>query len=297
MIAVTQGVLTSGRVVRHGLITVIGPMLTWIIREDQGVLGFRVLKKVIDSLVLQQPGQEVEIRLAILHTILTRGIASRQSQLVVGEAVLFDDGFENLRDRHFLVDPTVGGPGEHPVPGPHTGAIAVITLQPLALGELAHQAVEVALLAIGQGARHGHLLAEKIVRVEIALLTQQIEVPHERLAQYFRTGHLAQQEHVLAKRCVELKLPRAHASDPSMTASLATSSRGPSQVAQPNQPLSPSVMGGISAGSRARRTCQDHSSLVYNRTRACKWPRPRAPGRKFTKSAIFSGPSTISKLN
>src|ERR1700743_212408 len=103
MIAVTQGVLTTGRVVRHGLITVIGPMLTWIIREDQGVLGFRVLKKVIDSLVLQQPGQEVEIRLAILPTVLTRGIASRQSQLVVGEAVLFDDGFENLRDRHLLV--------------------------------------------------------------------------------------------------------------------------------------------------------------------------------------------------
>src|SRR5262249_5345910 len=60
----------------------------------------------------------------------------------------------------------------------------------------------------------------------------------------------------------------AAACEPSSTASRATSVRAPSHVVHPSQPLPPSCSGGISAGFSSRRTHQDHSSLVYRRTRA-----------------------------
>src|SRR5581483_2253425 len=67
--------------------------------------------------------------------------------------------------------------------------------------------MKVTLLAVGHGEGQRYFLPENVLRVDIALLTQQVEVPQERLTQCLDARHPSHQQHVLAQWRLEIEIP------------------------------------------------------------------------------------------
>ena len=97
------------------------------VREDQLVLARRVPKKVIDTFLLHQAADEVEVGFAILNEIFPRAILGRQRLDEIREPVLAKDRFYDLRDGLILEDAAVVGLIEQPEPGAELRAIAHVS--------------------------------------------------------------------------------------------------------------------------------------------------------------------------
>jgi len=76
------------------------------------VLTVLVLEVVVDTLLIHQAADEVKIRLPVLDAIGPAVVVTTQGRLEIRIAVLAEDGLEDIRDRLFLKDTTVGGAGE-----------------------------------------------------------------------------------------------------------------------------------------------------------------------------------------
>ena len=94
-----------------------------IVREHQCVLVFSLFEEIENAFVLEQPRDKVEVGLTVLHTILARLIGALEFELVIGEAPVREDLFDDVGHRFVLEDTAVGIEGEEPKPWHHLGLV------------------------------------------------------------------------------------------------------------------------------------------------------------------------------
>ena len=146
----------------------------------------------------------VEIRLAVLDAVVAREISALK---LIGDAQTGEDLFQDVGDGELLEDPALVIPREHPEPGNDLRAIAGEGAAPLgrgdalALGESAHDPVEVARGAVGHQQGHGNALAEdRVERDRGGGLGQQIELESEQPGDGLFAGELLEEQDIGPER-------------------------------------------------------------------------------------------------
>jgi hypothetical protein len=138
---------------------------------------------IIDALLLHQPADEVEIRLAILHAVFPGPVLAAELFREVGETIVLENLLDDFGHLLFLEDPAVGLARQQPEPGPQRRMVTRKLTHAALVRELADIAVEVTGLALSREVEaHGKKLAHHIVELDVVVLAQQIEVEFERLA-------------------------------------------------------------------------------------------------------------------
>ena len=87
------------------------------VAQHQRVLPVLMREVIEDAFLFQQPGDEVVVRLPVLHAIFALAVAAGQRLLDVGVAGALADRLDDLRHRLLLEDAAVAGMGQHPQPG------------------------------------------------------------------------------------------------------------------------------------------------------------------------------------
>jgi hypothetical protein len=168
--------------------------------ENEPVLAFGMAEEIEDALLFHQPADEVEIGLAVLHAVRTRGVAAGQP-VVVDALVVVEDLLDDLRRRQVLEDPDVGATRQQPEPR--------LQLQPVreeAAGDAfearrGDDAVEPALATgLEHVDRNRGRLAEQLVDREAAVLRDRDDLVVERARELFAGTHRPEVQHPLAER-------------------------------------------------------------------------------------------------
>src|SRR6516164_8617333 len=120
--------------------------------------------EVVEYAVLfHQPGDEIERRFTILHTILKCGIRAGQALPELRETEKAEYLADDIRRGHVLEDSAIGLAGEEPEPGHHLGMVASkVAFIRAALRKTAYVTVNVARSAVGKLNRDRDILADNI---------------------------------------------------------------------------------------------------------------------------------------
>ena len=168
------------------------------------VRAVAVREEVKDPLFLHEPAGEVEIGLAVLDAVVAGEIGALK---LIVDAQAREDLFQDVGDRELLEDPALVVPREHPELGDHLRAIDGEGGGPLgrgdalALGEPAHDPVEVARRAAGHHQGHGDGLAEdRVERDRGGGLGQQIELEAEQPGDGLLAGELLEEQDIGPER-------------------------------------------------------------------------------------------------
>ena len=171
--------------------------------QHEGVLVLLVLEEVQDSILFHEPGDEVEIRFAILDAIVPRLETPLEHELEIAEPEVSEDLRNDVGDGHPLEDAAIRGARQEPEPGHHFGPIIGEALITAALGEAADEAVDIAIAAVGQSDRQRHLLADDVVKGDRGVFREQIQVKAEELRNPFMAREPLQEQNVPAQRSVD----------------------------------------------------------------------------------------------
>lgn len=117
-----------------------------------------------DAVFLQQPRNEGEIALAVLHAVFAGLVAAAELQLVVAEAVLVEDLGDDVAGGQVLEHPVVAGQRQPPEPGAQQHLVALGAGIAGELADLRDQAVERTLVGVvvqGGGEMGGHRIAQR----------------------------------------------------------------------------------------------------------------------------------------
>jgi len=102
-----------------------------------------VREVVIDSLLLHQTADEIEIRFPVLDAVFPLAIAAAKRILEIGKALLPENVFNDVGNRLVLEDPAIGSTGEKPQPRTQFGAINAIAQTASSLvAKAGHESVE-----------------------------------------------------------------------------------------------------------------------------------------------------------
>ena len=107
---------TGGRSVACRRLARTGSEGRFVVGQNQRVLFFALLEEVENAFVFEQPRDEVEIGLAVLDTVVPGLIAGLQAQLVILEAPVFENLFDDVGHGLVLEDAAIGVEGEEPEP-------------------------------------------------------------------------------------------------------------------------------------------------------------------------------------
>ena len=141
------------------------------VRQHQRVRALFMGEEPEDAFLFQQPRDEGEIALAVLHAILARLVAAAQRQLEVGEAVGLEDRGNDVAGGEVLEHPVVAGQGQPPQPGTQNELVALGAGVGGELVDFGNQGVEGTLLAVivkGAGDVGGNGAGQRQWRVAIA---------------------------------------------------------------------------------------------------------------------------------
>ncbi len=183
-------------------------------RED--VLVLLVAMRPDQPLLLHQPRAEVEIGLLVHHHVVERLLRIADVEGEIGEAVLGEDGREDVARALVLEDPAIGRARQEPEPRHHRHLVLRDAARVADAVERAHVAVEVAIV-IAAGGRHAlerylggllveaqlDLLADQVGRLEVVAMREQVEMDLRQPVHLLVDDRHAHQQHVLAQRRVE----------------------------------------------------------------------------------------------
>ena len=173
---------------RRGVMHAVG------VDKQELVLAVAVLEVPVDPLVLEQPGDEVVVALAVLHTVHPLAVGAEGLELELGDAVVLEDLLDDLGNGLILEDPAVGGAGQEPEPGLHRRLVGEVAAAMHARAEARDVAIEKALGVVALLHRHGHGLAEQVFRLQVGLGAQQMELGLAERAQARRRRHRREQQ-------------------------------------------------------------------------------------------------------
>ena len=112
----------DARVARHG---VVGRRA---VGQDHPLAPVALDEEPVDPLFLHQPGEEGEVRLAVLHDVVALGVGSAQTVLDLARAsMLGEDPPHQIRHRDPLEHARVGRARQEPGPGAQLGAVVSAT--------------------------------------------------------------------------------------------------------------------------------------------------------------------------
>ena len=172
------------------VITRVGLVHAAVVDQRHGVFAVVVLHKVIDSFLLHQATDKVEVSLAVLAAVVPFGKCARGLVLEAGQATnAFEDVFDDLRHGLVLEDAAVRLPGQKPQPGVDRSLVDVglgfhgpiyCVANFGHAGPARNVAIEVARLAAGHLHPHRHVLAKHFVGRNVGALALE---PERELAQ------------------------------------------------------------------------------------------------------------------
>src|SRR5665213_2356413 len=96
-----------------------------------------MLEVIVNAQVLHQTADEVEIGFAVLDAVLQGSIGPGQAVLKISEAMILEDFFNNVGNRHLLKDAAIRRAGQEPQPGNQGGMILRVAILILGLDEAA----------------------------------------------------------------------------------------------------------------------------------------------------------------
>ena len=168
-----------------------------------------VLEEVVDTLLLHQPADEVEVGFAVLDTVFERTVLGRQRVFEIGKTFVTEDLLDDVGNRHLLEDAAIRLAREEPEPRIDRRRVThVITVTP-GLAEIADVAVEVTDAAVRQVQFDRQILAEHVVEGEIFFRAEEFELVLEESAQFFVRIH-SLEEQILSKRRVHANRLATH---------------------------------------------------------------------------------------
>src|SRR6185312_4739409 len=172
------------------------------------VLGRGMLEKIEDAFPLEQPAEEVEIRLAVLHAVLEIAVGAVEAQVEVAESRLLADILEDRRHALLLKDAAVRRSRQEPEPGPDDGAVLVETIAVAGLLEFSDHAVEVPhRRRVRRCERDGQRLAEGLIGIEITAVAEQGDLAMKGQAQLLDMAHARKYELIRLERALDLYGP------------------------------------------------------------------------------------------
>jgi hypothetical protein len=171
-----------------------------------------VFKKIVDTLLLHEATDEIEIGLPILNTMIEFPVAAGERGGNVVEAVVLEELFQDSRDGHFvrrlghggMKNPAISSAGQKPEPRHNGGLVAVKSIGAGTLHEGTDVAAETALLFLGRLLGHAppnrDTCADYLKEIQGRFLAEQVSLHYERAAQLLTDGNTFQQQFVFAQR-------------------------------------------------------------------------------------------------
>ena len=169
------------------------------IAQHHGVRAVVVLEEVEDAELLHQPGDEIEIRLPVLHAILQLLVCRGKRGLVI-DAPIVQDLLNDLRDRHVMENAAIGVARERPQLGHYLQFIPRHVAVFAGTGEMADDAVEVALRIIRLLDVDGDALADNLREIDGRVFRQRGEMEMEQARDRLVAGEAGEQQLVVAQR-------------------------------------------------------------------------------------------------
>src|SRR5271157_914942 len=149
------------------------------IGKDQGVLVLFMFKEVANAVLLHKAGDKIEIRFAILHTVLAHFKIALQGISEITEAVVFKNLGNDVGNGHILEDAAVGHASEKPQPGDNNGLIVGKVLVSASNAESTDVSTDVTVTSISQMNLDGDALTDKLIRRDGRVLRKQVQVELE----------------------------------------------------------------------------------------------------------------------
>ena len=183
------------------LVSVLRLVLLHVVGDDELVRAVLVLEMVVGAFALQYAGDEVERRFQILDAVVVSDVQAGLD-LVIREAGLVEDLFDDLPGGLFLEDARVGSLRQEPGPGNDLGAVEHHAALMPGIGEAGHEAVEVArLVALPAFEPDREIRAEHGVGVDLLVGRQKIELHLEQPTELLMVDHPSEgQLAVIAQR-------------------------------------------------------------------------------------------------
>src|SRR5208337_3102530 len=160
-----------------------------------------MLEVVINSLLLHQSADEVEITLPVLHAIFPGLIIPAERLFVVGKALVFEHLLYYIGDLFLLKNAAVCGEAQEPQPWMHGRMIGKKVSDCPGLTKAAHMPAKVPLFALAQVQPDGDLLAEEVIELDVWVLAQKVDLKLKKPSQRLGGAHAAEQQYILAQRC------------------------------------------------------------------------------------------------
>ena len=133
-----------------------------------------LLEEIEDALFFHQAGSELEVRLAVLDTVLSRRVATPQVVIRVDPIEHF---FQNVGDFFLLEDAALPLARQLPDAGGDGSAVVSHAFARGQLGERGHNALDMALLrAVRPVDAEADLAAEEAGKVDLLVLRQQLQL-------------------------------------------------------------------------------------------------------------------------
>ncbi len=195
-------VVGARRRIRQAVHAILRCMRTQRIGQHQGMRTAAMGEVVVDAFAFQQPADEAEIVLAVLHAVGALGVLRAQLLLHIAVADLAQHAGDDLRHAHVLIDTAIAALCQQPWFGHHLqfqhGVLERIDHGVAVVRATGHHAVIPALFALAIGQLHRHWRAKQITQVGLQLGAQRIDAVVEQLPQRFAGLHAVQQQ-ALAK--------------------------------------------------------------------------------------------------
>ncbi len=141
------------------------------VREHQLMFTVLMLEKIIDTVLLHQPADEIEVGLTILNAVVELRTFLAQLQLEVVKAAVLKNLLYYFRSFYVLEDSTIGRAPEQPKPRPEHDMIGVMVVQNSGPFRLDEDAAELPLLLVHLEL-DSTLLANCFIEVDIGLLAE-----------------------------------------------------------------------------------------------------------------------------
>ncbi len=166
------------------------PRASLPVREAEHVAIFGMLEIEIEPLLLAQPGDEMQGRLAVLHAVLARCVVKEafEGKRVAGEILILEHLLDDPRHAQVLEDAVIRDQPEEPQARDQDGAIVGARMGGVQLGELADHAVHMPHTSAFVGDAQAGGLAEDLGEIDVWRFVNELDFKFVGLVDLFSPG-------------------------------------------------------------------------------------------------------------
>ena len=161
--------------------------LAVLVAHDQLVRAVGMHERIADAELLHQAADEIHVAFAVLHAIFDRRVGGAGAVIEIGQrAIVGKHVSDDVGDGHVVEDVVVGAVGQDPQPGLQhqpVGVEMIAHTKPLRLGD---NAVELALAPVDAVDGQGRVLADQLVKINVAIGAQRLKPELEKLVDPLR---------------------------------------------------------------------------------------------------------------